>query len=477
MASITAPGVGSGLDVSSLISELVAAEGGPTSARLARREAEAQAEISALGSLKAALSQFRDAAAGLADLAAFEGRSASSSNEELFTASATSSAVAGAYSIEVTDLAKSHRLASQGYADADATVGSGVLTIAVGANSFQVVVDAGDTLGDVRDAINAAADNTGVAATTVNVDDGSGGTETRLLMSSAGTGSDNALTITVSDDDGTPTNLSGLSAFIYDPAPAGSGVENLDQLQGADDAVIKIDTQTVTRSSNTIDDAIDGVTINLVDAAVGEPATLTVLLDTGSVKDRISGFVASFNSLNSTVAALSSFDAETLAAGTLLGDPTLRGVMSGIRRDLGARVDGLTGSLDSLAAIGVRTGAEGDLSVDAAALSKALETNFEDVGLLFAAANGVAVRLESAVEPYVQSNGTIDSRTEGLTSRVARIDEQREALDRRLTSMQSRLLAQFTAMDLLVGRLNSTGDFLSQQLDAIQSLASGRRDN
>lgn len=470
MASITAPGIGSGLDIGSLVSQLVAAEGEAKSVRLAQREAFAQAEISALGSLKSALSSFQSAVQGLDALSDFRQRSASSADEDLFTASADDKAVAGSYSIEVVNLAAVHKLASAGYTDSSTQVGSGVLTISTEGNTFFVNVDAAaDTLADVRDAINNEVTNSGVSATIITVDDGSGGSESRLVLTSQSTGSSGAITITVDDDDGIDGDTGGLSALVYDPAP-GSGVTNLTELDAALDALIRIDGQDVTRSTNSINDAIEGVTIDLV--AAGSAVELTVALDEAAVTGAVSGFVSAYNSLINTISGLTAFDADTGAAGQLLGDATLRSVSNLLRRELSAEVEGVVGDADTLTAIGITTQDNGTLVLDTAVLDAAMSANFDDLGNLFAAADGIAVRLGDAIQPFVQANGTLDSRTDSLDARIDRIASQREALDRRLASVEERFLAQFIAMDALVSQLQTTSSFLDQQLTALNALSS-----
>ena len=169
MASITSAGIGSGLDIGGLVSQLVAAEGQPTQQRIARGEASAQARLSAYGSLTSALSQFRDQLDLMQDIGKFLSRKAASSNEDLFSVSASTSALPGSYAVEVVNLATAQRLTSGAFADADTAVGEGTLTIDVGGEAFDVEITADNSsLAGIRDAINAATDNSGVTATIVN---------------------------------------------------------------------------------------------------------------------------------------------------------------------------------------------------------------------------------------------------------------------------------------------------------------------
>ena len=474
MPTITAPGVGSGLDINNLISQLVAAEGQPATLRLDSQEARFQAQISGLGSLKGSLSQFSTALQDLKSLDDFQGRLAKSADEDVFTATATSAATPGSFDVEVIQLAEAHKLASEGFADAATSVGSGSITLTTGTDSFSVTIDpAADTLADIRDAINDAADNTGVSATIVTVDKSGGGSESKLILSADQTGTDNELSVIVDDDDGEDLDTNGLSKLVYDPAP-GSGTTHMSGLQAAVDAQIKIDGQSVTRSSNSIDNAIEGVTIDLVKQMPGSEFTLTVSQDEAGATAAVNGFVNAYNALIVTINNLSTFNPETGERGLLLGDSTLLSVSLQLRRELSTSVVGAGSGFSTLADIGITTTADGTLEIDGAALSDALDTGFDAVGELFAADDGFAVRLDTVVDELIKFDGTIANRTDGLNARVDDINEQREALDRRLISLEERLLAKFTAMDALVGELQATSNFLTQQLTALQAGTSQR---
>ncbi|MFI9653574.1 flagellar filament capping protein FliD [Guyparkeria sp. GHLCS8-2] len=455
--AITSTGIGSGIDVGGIVSQLVAAEGRPAQNRLDRREAEAQATISALGSLKSVLNEFKASLAGLTDLDAFQARKATSGDSSVFTATADQTASAGSYQIEVERLAQGQKLRSGDFADADTAVGTGTLTIGTGGNSFDIAVDAGNnTLAGIRDAINASPDNTGVTATTVNVDDGAGGTVSRLILTSDETGKANEITVSTVDDDGNNIDAAGLSQLA-------SG--NLTQLQAAEDSLIRIDGQAVTRSSNTIDDAIDGVTLSLKNAEVGSTNTLDVALNTGAVKAKVNAFVKSYNELINTTNQLQAYDSETGRAGPLQGDSTLRTVMNQLRREVGGSVEGVAGAFQSLGAIGVETQRDGTLAVDDGKLNDAIDADFASIGEMFASENGVANKLDDLLDGYVGFNGILSSRTDSLNNRIDGINDDRESLSRRLQSLESRLLDQFNAMDAAVGQLQSTGNYLSQQLN------------
>jgi flagellar hook-associated protein 2 len=451
--SISSPGIGSGIEVSSLVTQLVAAEGEATANRLNLREAEYQGDISAFGSLKGSLSLFQDAVQDLQDVADFQQRSASSSDSEIFTATADETADVSQYGIEVVQLAQANKLiTTDGFASTD-EVGGGTLTFTQGTDSFSVLVGATDTLENVRDAINDASDNTGLKAAIINVDDGASGTEQKLVFTADSTGLDNAITITAVDDDSNHTDGLGLSRLVN---------ANLDEPAAALDGKIKVDEQLVSSSTNEFTDVIDGITINAV--AVGAGESLSVAEDKTSVTEKIDVFIANYNGLVDTFNALGSYDAATESAGLLLGDSTLRGIQNAIRQEISSSVSGLSGSFSTLAELGITTDDEGKFSLDSDALNTLLDSNFDQVGELFAASNGLANTLDTVIEGYIGSSGIIDSRTSGLETSIDGITDQREALDRRLVSLESRLLSQFTAMDIIVSSLQNQSNFLTQQL-------------
>lgn len=462
MPTIFSAGLGSGLDINSLVTQLVDAEREPVVNRLDRREVEYQANISGFGTLKSALSEFQTTIEALKKSSDFESTTVSSSNTDLFTATASGEPPAGRFSVEVIQLAEAQKLRSNGFTGANAEVGTGTLTVAIGDESFDVTIDSSNnTLVGIRDAINNAIGNTGVTATVVNVDSDSGGEESRLVLSAEGDiGASGPISVTVTDDDGNNTDQAGLSQLASD---------NLVELQAAKDAEIRVDGQTITRDSNVISDAIEGITLKLVSADAETSANLTVGSDSSVAATAINGFVESFNVVVDTISQLSSSGSEPEQAGVLSGDATLRNLESQLRRIVGDQVAGLEGTFDSLVSIGITTDEQGRLSVDSATLESAIEQDLDAVVQLFTSDNGVVSQLESALSGYLGSDGVIANRIDGLNSRVDRINDQRADLERRLQSIEERYRAQFTAMDTLVGELQSTSTFLSQQFAALQS--------
>ncbi|MGB5245060.1 MAG: flagellar filament capping protein FliD [Woeseia sp.] len=462
MASIISSGIGSGLDVSGLVSQLVAAEGQPAEQRIIRGEAAAQSRLSAYGSVKSVLSEFRDQLEVMKDLDQFLTRKASSANEDLFTVSATTTALPASYSVEVVQLATAQKLTSGAFVDQDTAVGTGTLQIDVGGTAFSLdITTENNTLAGIRDAINAASDNSGVAATIVTADAGS-----YLILSGEKTGAASGITITQSGGDG------GLAALAYDPP---GGPTALTETSAAQDALIRVDGFDITSDNNSITGAIGGITIDLVQAAAGTTATLSVSNDTDEVRRTISDFVDSYNELVKTFDKLSAYDAESQVGGPLLGDASLRSIRDQLRREMSVSIGQATATFGTLREIGIETELNGQMKVVEEDLSDVLNNDFTSVGQLFASNSGFAVRLFDVVDGFLADDGILTSRTEGLTKTIETYAEQRESLNERLAALETRLLRQFNAMDALVGQLTSTSNFLTQQLANLPTVGGSNR--
>ncbi|WP_373077185.1 flagellar filament capping protein FliD [Zhongshania sp.] len=455
MASVTASGIGSGLDINSIVSQLVNAERAPQANRLASKEALIQSRLSAYGSLKSALTTFQSSLSALKNADTFTKRSATSSDTAVFTASSTAAAAAGTYSVQVEQLATKHKIASQAYTDGASVVGSGELSFTQNGESFSVTIaDGTDSLAAIRDAVNGAEDNTGVTASIVTDQDGA-----HLVFSSTKSGVENEIEIAVTNG-----GTGDLSQLAYDPALM-SQVSSMTEKAEAKDSLIIVDGFTQTSANLKFEGMIEGVTIDLKTAKPGESLSLTVELDTASVKKSIEGFVSSYNTLITTLNDLTAFDAEANTAGLLQGDSATRTVANRIRQEMGTIVGGLGVELDSLAELGITTQDKGKLKIDSTKLSSVLDTDFANIAGVFSGDNGYATRLDSVIGNITAGGGILDNRTEGLKKQVERIADQRETLDRRVAAIEARYLAQFSALDTLLGQLNSTGTFLTQQLD------------
>jgi flagellar hook-associated protein 2 len=453
MASVTASGVGSGLDINSIVSQLVNAERAPQATRLDSKEALIQARLSAFGSLKSALTTFQNSLSALKNADTFTKRSATSSDSAVFTATTTSAAAAGTYTVKVEQIAAKHTIASKAYAGGDAVVGSGVLNFSQNGETFSVTIaDGEDSLTAIRDAVNSANDNTGVAASIVTDQDGA-----HLVFSSSKTGLDNAIQVDVTPSATDTGNLNDL-AYI-------AGNFAMTEKAEAKDSIVVIDGFTLNSDNLTFEGMIEGITIDIKTAKPGENLSLTVKHDTAAVKKSIEGFVSGYNNLMTTLNDLTAYDPEADTAGLLQGDSTTRSVANRIRQEMSTLVGGLDVELNSLAELGITTIDKGKLKLDASKLSSVLNTDFANVAGVFSGDNGYASRLDTVIGNITAGGGILDNRTEGLKAQVERINDQREVLGRRIIAIEARYLAQFSALDTLLGQLNSTGAFLTQQLD------------
>jgi flagellar hook-associated protein 2 len=386
---------GSGLDVSAIVSSLMSVERQPLSL-INNQKSTFEAKLSAYGTLKSALTSFQTAVSALSSASKFNAQSATSATPSVFTATSSGKATIGDYAITVNQLAKSQKIAMAGVANTTDVIGTGKLTIAFGtyapeivspatpasftANpdkaAFEVTIDASNnTLAGVRDAINAA--NGGVTATIVN-----DGTANRLVITSKETGEVNGLKITVEDDDGNPTDASGLSRLAYDPLAANGSGKNMSQLQAPLNALLNIDGIDVVKASNTVSDAIEGITLNLLTTSNSQAVNLAVASDQTKIKESVTAFVDAYNKVNDTLRNLTKFDETGKSSGKLLGDATARSVISQINSVVTKMVD-TGGSIKSLTDIGVSFQRDGKLALDSDKLTKAVTNNFSEIAALF----------------------------------------------------------------------------------------------
>lgn len=465
MGTILSSGVGSGLDVAGLVSQLVAAEGRPESLRLDREEAKLQGKLSALGSLSSALDALDSALSALKKPDTFEGRKVTLSGTDFVSAFATTSAAPGSYAVEVQTLAAAHRLVSAPVADSGTVIGTGTLTLGIGGASFAVEIDGtNNTLAGIRDAINASVNNTGVAAAIVTGVNGA-----QLILTGTETGASRQIVVTSSGGDG------GLATLTYDP---GNAIANLTELQAAADASVLIEGILVTSPTNTIDTAVEGLEISLL--AVNEPGattTVTVGYDRAPAKAAVQKLVDAYNDLIDMVTTATRYDPETRTAGPLLGDAGLRNILFQLRRELSAAGASLPGSFAVLSDLGIEVELDGKLSLDSTKLDAALDSSLNGVVDFFADPDaGLAVRLDALLEPYLQTGGVLDGRRDGLNASIDLIKDRREALQERLAAVEQRLFRQFNALDTLLAQLQSTSGFLQQQLDNLPGVVTFERD-
>ena len=475
-------GIGSGMDVNGMVKALLNAEAAPKTAQLDRLEKTTTTKVSALGQFRSALSTFQTALGKLNDASLFEKRGATSSASDLVSIKADAKASAGNYNMQVFNLAQSSKVALAGFDNATDALGSGTLTISLGDESLNINVSDG-SLTDIRDAINAQGKELGLSATIVSDPNGEGGS--RLVLSSDKSGTGNDISVAVSDD-----ATDDLSALAFAP-PSGADADFEPTPADADnpraarvitysrDANFSLDGINLSSASNTVEDAIEGVTLTLKkaqsadDLSNAETINLGVTQDKAGVRKSITDFVDAYNTMLDSIHGLTNVtpiadgNSEPLVA-ALVGDASVRSFMSSMRSELTSPSS--SDGIRILADLGISTQRDGKLAVDNAKLDKALDANLDQVQGFFTGEQGLMTRLNNRVKPFTETGGILENRTKALQNTVTGpggVDDQREALAARLNKMETRLFAQFNAMDALVSQMSSTSSFLTSQLDSL----------
>ena len=448
--ALTATGMGSGLDITNIVKVLVDAEKAPKEAMFNKTEDSIKAKVSAMGTLKSALSTFQDAVKKLQTGDALNQRKISVSSDTYISVTADKTAQAGSFGIKVEQLAANHKIAGTNVADPTQPVGEGSLGFDINGKSFSVDIGATDSLATIAKKVNEASDNAGVTATVITSDAGS-----RLVFSSNKTGEDNQITLTATDTSGT-----GITDMF--------GTGNTTTLQDAKNAVLYIDDQKVTSQSNEVKNAITGVTLNLKDADIAKTTTIKIEQDNDAVKTNVQAFVDAYNSLATAIDKMSSYDKDKKTAAALQGDSMIRSIESQLRSISSERIPTEDGGSIALYDIGIKTDRYGKLSVDDTKLNKALTENMSGVEALFATPDkGLANRFYELSDSYVKARGLIADRQTSFTNQQNRLADQREAFTLKMDQLTARLTKQFNAMDLVVGQLNQQSSGLVDRLNSL----------
>lgn len=456
-ASITSLGVGSGLDLDSILTSLEESKETSLLTPITNQETSVNAEISAYGTLTSALTELQTAAEALADSSLYESLTTSLSGSGV-TAATTSEAEAGTYTLQVTQLAQAQSLSTDGVASKTTALGTGTLTLQVGtASAVSITLDSSNnTLEGIRTAINAS--GAGVTASIVN--DGSD-TPYRLVLTSDSTGTESAMTVTYT---GTDSTDEASSLFGYDGS---SG--NMTQTVEALDAELTLNGISITSQSNTVEDAVQGVTLNL--SATGSSQTLTISQDTDTIYDAISAFVTAYNSYVSSVDTLTAYDADADTAGELLGDSTTRRISTELSSDLYTAIG--SGTFSYLSQLGISLEVDGTLQIDEDTLTSALTDNIDAVSEFFIGSDGTSGFIGQMTDDlgnYLdEDSGLIVARTDSLESKLEQLEERYAEKQALIDSEMARWTDEFTQLDTLISSLNSTSDYLTTQFDALNS--------
>ncbi|WP_448218133.1 flagellar filament capping protein FliD [Endozoicomonas sp. 2B-B] len=441
-------GIYSGLDVNSIVDTLVEAERAPSENRYARREEAFNVELSAVGTLKSALNDFNTQVESLNSISKFSPRAVSVSNESVLSATASSSAGEGSYQFYVDQLATRHQTVSAAIAS-DATIGSGTVNLSVNGESFSVTVEPGsESLTNLRDAINSAADNTGVQAAIINENG-----QQRLMLTSEKSGAANTIT---SDFSG----LSGGSATL------GSFTD----LQVAVDASIRFGAGasaiTITSEDNQLENLIDGVTLNLK-AVSTDPVTVNISVDKDSLKESMQEFVDAWNNVKSTLDTLTDFNG--VSAGPLNGDSQTRAIEGQLRSVISSLYGEDGDTFRTLGQLGLTTTEDGSITLDNDSLDDALINNFDELAQVLAGEDGLMNQMAAVLTPHLESSGTLDSREDRIEEGLSDIEDDRAALELRLERTRSYYQNQFLAMESILASLSGTSDWITSSLNSLNN--------
>jgi flagellar hook-associated protein 2 len=451
MPTISAAGVGSGLDIQSIVSQLMAIERQPLQ-RLQFKQGQLEAQISAYGQLSSSLSNFQAAMEKLGSVSALKVFNGTSSNPDVVGLTPTSSAELGSFGVEVVRLAENHKMATQESLDTDTFGGrrNDALNIQLGsdpANTITVDLRPAKTLSEIRSAINDDPNNPGVTATIIHGDNNN----QKLILTANDSGAENALTLSTS-------GRINLNVF---------GFQTLNDIAGDTsllNAEFTVDGYTITRPGNDISDVISGVTLNLVSEDPGNTHTIAIERDLEAVEEAVQSFATAFNELRASI--------KSLRAGQLEADSSLLSIERGIFSVLNNPATG--GTYSVLSEVGLSIQKDGTMSLDSSDLKAALQSDFDGVAQLFAAdGQGYANRLETLADSWLTTGGLIDSREDGLKARVDDLVDRQVSFERNLAIVESRYLAKFTALDALVGQLQGTGQFLTNQLAQLPGAYTG----
>ncbi|WP_144641516.1 flagellar filament capping protein FliD [Bordetella genomosp. 13] len=464
MATITSLGAGTSLELETILKQLDAANQTTLDA-ITTRQKSYEVKVSSFSQLQSSVQSVLDAAKALANVDTLNAVKSSVSGDSV-TVSTASGATPGQYSITVNQVATAQRLQSSTPIDRTVAHGTGGTIEIELENGEKSTINLTDTSMDaVAKAINAN-DKAGVHATIIN--DGENGSY--LMLTSKETGEKNAIAkITVTGNSGDLASL-----LDYDAATPGG---NLNQTQAARDANVTINGVAVKSASNSISDAVDGVTFTIApDAEVNDKATVTITSDPTAITDAVKKFVNAYNSLQTTLYSLTSFDVDAETQNPLTGDGTARSIQTSLAGAL--QVASGEGAIQTLGALGITSnpdkvaGVAGTLAVDSVKLNKALASNPADVARVLAGPNGLAASITKATDTILGSNGSIKNRQDGLKETVDSLKEQHDNTEARMDAELDNMRARFVALSVMVAQMNSTSSYLTQQFASLSKSTS-----
>jgi flagellar hook-associated protein 2 len=433
---VTSQGIGSGIDISTLVTSLVNATITPQQTLLQNQQSTGQATISALGSVQSALSSLQTAVQAITTGSALTQLSAQSSNSLIFSASAGTGAVAGSYQVQVQTLAQANTIQSSAFDSASATVPTGTYSITAGGSTFNVSIDSSnDTLSGLAAAINNS--NGGASATIVNGTSGS-----YLLLSATQTGLANAVSM------------------------SSSSPMSFTSVQSASDATGTIAGIAFDSPTNVVSNALSNVALTLTNTSAGATQTLTVSANVQSAATAVQSFVTAYNAALSLITTDTAYtpgsgtSSTTGTAGPLLGDLAVQSIQHQLQSIVGAGTS--SGIYSQLSQIGVTTNSDGTLAIDSGTLSNALQQNPNAVQQLFSGSNGIGTNMLSMLNQAVGAGGSMATEIASLNTQSTAITAKLAQLTSQSTLLTAQYNAEFNAMDTVVQAYKNTASLLTQ---------------
>lgn len=449
MATISSPGLGSSLDVKSIVSQLVALEKRPLEG-LKLQAATVQTKISAFGQIKSLVFTLSDTLGKLTSVTGWNSVMATSSNSSAVSVSAIGGTLPTNFSVEVSVLAKARATASAAILPVGGAVGGGTLTFTpVTGAAVNVTVSATDTISQVASAINGA--NAGVTATILS--DASG---ERLLLRGKNTGVAGGFTLSVADADGNDADALGLSRLVVGSTTTTAAV----------DAAATVNGISVSSSTNAFANAVSGVTFNALQVTTA-PVEIAVSKNTTDVQKNIDAFVAAYNAINDVLNEATKYDAATKGAGLLQGDSTALTLQNSLRNAVQSVTTG-SSVFTRLADVGITQQRGGNLSIDSAKLAAGL-ANTEELKNMFrstggGAADGIAVKIKSVTSSLLGSTGFFKTKDESLKLALTQNAKNQAQLNERVSKFEANLNARYSALDKKMSSLNATSAYVNQQV-------------
>ncbi|MEH3086283.1 MAG: flagellar filament capping protein FliD [Xylophilus ampelinus] len=446
---ISSTGIGSGIDVETVVSKLVALEKAPLTT-LAKQAAAITTKVSTFAQVKSLVSTFADAAAKLTRDSGWNSMAVTSSDSTAVNAKVSGIAAAGSYSLTVSKVAQAQSSVTANAVPSGTTFGTGSLSIKVGtADAVTIPIESGSdtSLAGIAAKINDK--KAGVVAMVVS--DSSGD---RLMVRSSATGAANGFTITGTSSDGNTTSGLGGMAFTV--------------TQAAQDTEASLNGMTVSSATRDLSGAVPGLTFT-VSKVIATPVDISVAADTATTKKNVQAFVDSYNAINDLLSTSVKYDADTKTAGTLQGDSTAVGLQNILRSMMGSR--SVAGAFSTLSDVGISIQRGGNLLLDGTKFDKALADKPDDVKQLFSSTSassdgdkGIAVKFKALTSSLLAFDGTLNAKSDALAAQTKRNESEQDKVEARAASYEKRLRAQYSALDTQMGSLTALNSYVSQQI-------------